>query len=40
MIQKFYTLSPEEVAAKLEVNPAEGLSADEAARRLERNGAN
>ena len=40
MIQNFYTLSPEEVAAKLEVNPAEGLSADEAARRLERNGAN
>ena len=40
MIQKFYTLSPEEVAAKLEVNPAEGLSADDAARRLERNGAN
>ncbi|MBO5903697.1 MAG: calcium-translocating P-type ATPase, PMCA-type [Tidjanibacter sp.] len=40
MIQKFYTLSPEEVAAKLEVNPVEGLSADEAARRLERNGAN
>lgn len=40
MIQKFYTLSPEEVAAKLEVNPVEGLSSEEAARRLERNGAN
>lgn len=40
MIQNFYTLSPEEVAAKLEVNPAEGLSQQEAARRLENDGAN